>query len=176
MEESAETIKVSFKRLELIKKEKEELEKKLNIIIEFSDNVIHIKGNAENVFFAMPVIKAIAKGFSKEQAYKLLSNENAFESIDLRDFCNTENCIKRLKGRVIGKMGRIKKEIESSADCLIAVYGHSISIIAPYYTMTYAKEAIMKILNGSKHSSVLNYLSKIREQIMYSKLTGKDTF
>jgi len=169
-----DTIKVSYKRLEVIKKHKEELEKNLNVELSFEDNVVKIKGEPENVYFAVSVIKAIAKGFSKEQSFKLLNSENSLEIIDLSEFCNTENCIKRLKSRIIGTNGKIKKQIESSTDSLISVYGKSVSIIAPYYTLPYAKEAILRIIKGSKHSTILVYLKKAQQEIFYSKITGKE--
>jgi len=170
-----DTIKVSYKRLLILKENKEQLEKALSISLLFEDNTVHVEGEADKVYFAMNVIKAIAKGFSVQDALKLLLPDNNFDYIDLNEYCSTRNCMRRLKGRVIGKNGTIKKEIENATDSIIRVYGHSISFIAPYYTIQYVKEVIRRLLLGSKHSTILSYLSDVREQIFYSKLKGFPT-
>ncbi len=136
------------------------------------DGEITLKGDAEKVYFAKDVIKAIGRGFSPEIALKLLEEDYMLEIIDLDDYYNTENAKRRIRGRVIGKEGRAKKEIERATDAYISVFGDTVSIIAPYYTMPYAKEAVEKLIKGAKHSTTFNYLSRAREEITLTKLKG----
>jgi ribosomal RNA assembly protein len=73
---------------------------------------------------------------------------------------------------VIGTEGSIKKEIEEMADCYISVYGDTIGIIAPPDSMPMASEAISMLINGAMHSSVLNFLSRKKEELTLSRLRG----
>ena len=77
------------------------------------------------------------------------------------------------KGRIIGKEGTVKKEIERMVDCYIAVYGNTVGIIAPPDSLAYAQEAISMLIKGAMHTSVLSFLSKKREELTLSRLIGE---
>jgi len=150
------------------------LESKLGLKLEVKrDGSVVMEGESDRIYFGKDVIKAIARGFGPEVALYLAEKEDfMFELIDLGEFCGTENAIHRVKGRIIGSEGRVKKDIENMADCHIAVYGNTVGIIAPFDSMSYAKEAIGMIINGSMHSSVLNFLSRKREELKLNRLLG----
>ncbi len=171
-----EVVRVNRERVALIRRKyKKDLEDKLGVKLFLHDETVTIEGDSEHVFFALPVIKAIARGFGMEKALRLKEAENDLFVINLRDFCNTENCVSRLKARVIGTEGKIKTAIENATDSHISVYGHTISIIAPLYSMGKAKEAVHMLLHGAKHSSLLNFLSRAKEELFLTKLKG-DSF
>ncbi len=152
---------------------KKEIEKKCEVSLEVKeDGEVVISGDADKVYFTKDIIKAIGRGFSPKIALKLLDEDYMLEIIDLDDYYNTENAKRRIRGRVIGKEGRAKKEIERATDAYISVFGDTVSIIAPYYTMPYAKEAVEKLIKGAKHSTTFNYLSRAREEITLTKLKG----
>jgi len=174
MKMAIEAVRVGSKRIKIIEDNKKELEKLLSVSLNFEDNTVIINGEAENVYFALPVIKAIARGFSLKDAEKLTSQDYVLEIIDLKYYCKTINCIKRLKSRVIGKDGKIKMKIQETTQSIISVYGHTVSFISPYYTAQYVREGIEMLLNGSKHSTLLRYLAKVKDKILYAQLTGKD--
>ncbi len=133
---------------------------------------ITVKGEDEGVYFASEIIKAVGRGFNPEVAVLLLKPGFSLEIIDLHEFYNTKNSIIRIKGRVIGEKGRIRALIESSTDSHLSIYGDTISIIAPYYTMPYAKEAVLKLVKGARHSTIERFLSTSKEEIMFLKLRG----
>ena len=152
---------------------KEKIEKNYNVKISIEDEgEVLIKGNGADTYFAKDVVHAIGRGFRISEAVKLFKDDYLFHVIELRDQLSSENAMTRVKGRVIGDEGKIKKEIEDSTDSTICVYGHTVSIIAPDYSMEFAKEAIYKILEGAPHTTVLNYLAKIRERLLAIKLKG----
>lgn len=175
----AQTLQIPKERVAiLIGKEgivKRDLEKSTKTKLEIkSIGEVNIKGDSEGVFFVSQVIEAIAKGFNPQIAKKLLISEYSLETIDLTHLFNTKNQLIRVKGRIIGEKGKIRKMIEEMTDCYISVYKNKITIIAPYYTMHYAKESISKLIKGARHQSVERYLSKIREQLIVVKLRGKE--
>jgi ribosomal RNA assembly protein len=130
---------------------------------------VDITGNAADIFFATEIVKAIGRGFEPRKALLLLKEDFMLHLIHLRELASTEKAIVRLKGRVIGEDGRIKTMIEESTDCFLSVYGNTIGIIAKSDTIEYTKEAVSMILNGSRHSSVLSYLSKSKRKILESR-------
>ena len=152
---------------------KEKIEKHFNVKISVKDEgEVTIEGDGADAFFAKDVVSAIGRGFKIAEAVKLFKDDYLFHVIDLRDQFATDNARKRMKGRVIGEKGKIKKEIEDSTDADICIYGHTIGIIAPAEMMEFAKEAIFKILDGAPHTTVLNYLKTVREKKLAIKLKG----
>ena len=150
------------------------LEAKLELKLEIKhDGSVIMDGEADKIYFGKNVVKAIGRGFNPELALYLVEKDDfMFELIDLDEFCSTENAIHRVKGRIIGSEGRVKTDIEHMADCHISVYGNTVGIIAPADSMQYAKEAINMLINGSMHSSVMNFLSKKKEELKLSRLLG----
>jgi ribosomal RNA assembly protein len=143
---------------------------KLNIQ---KDGTITMDGPSDKIYFGKNVIKAIGRGFSTETALYIVEKDYMFHLVDLDEFCHTENAIHRVKGRIIGKEGTIKKDIERLVDCYIAVYGHTVGIIAPPDSLAYAEEAIGMLINGARHTSLLNFISKKREELNLSRLIGE---
>ncbi|MEM4367185.1 MAG: hypothetical protein QW035_03595 [Candidatus Anstonellales archaeon] len=137
------------------------------------DGTVEIEGDALEEQRVCLVMKAIGRGFDKEDALLLLDDEYELRAINLKDYFSSPGHFKRIKGRVIGRGGSIKKSIESSTFSRISVWGNHISIIAPYYSLPYAEEAVGMIIRGSKHSTLGNYLSKARKDLIYTQLKGE---
>ncbi|MGB9719104.1 MAG: KH domain-containing protein [Candidatus Anstonellales archaeon] len=132
-----------------------------------------IEGDAEKIFFVKDVVRAVGRGFEAMVALKILREGYHFHIINLKDYANTENAMKRIKGRIIGEEGKIKTEIENAADSYISVYGHTVGIIGPMDSIQIAIEAIGMIIDGAMHSTVLNYLAKARRDLMLSRMKGE---
>ena len=114
---------------------------------------------------ARDVVIAIARGFSPERALSLVDDDIVLDIIDLRETIGrNEREIARLKGRVIGREGKIRRLIEEMTSAKISVYGHTISMLGPYETVTAAREAIEMLLKGKQHSSVYKLLRKIKSE------------
>ncbi|HDM66787.1 MAG TPA: RNA-processing protein [Thermoplasmatales archaeon] len=111
------------------------------------------------IFKVENIVRAIGRGFSPEQALKLLDDEMDLYIFDIHDYAGKKQShIRRLKGRVIGKNGKTKRVLEDLTDSRISVYGHTVSIIANVVEMDIIKKAIDKLLSGSKHGSVYRFV------------------
>ena len=170
-------IKVSNRRLGAVIGEKGStkklIEEKCNVKLDInSEGEIKIVGDESDEFFVESIITAINRGFSVWDALKLYDSDYLLYVYDLNEYTHTKNGLVRLRSRVIGKSGTVKKNIESATDTHIAVYGHTISIIGKYDSIDYAKKAIDMILAGAKHSTVEVFLSKARRQIFDSRISG----
>jgi KH domain-containing protein len=166
-----EIILVPTRRFKYMLAKKEQLED-LPIRLEKPNSVVVETEDPEAFFKTKDIVKAIARGFSIATAKTLLNPDYMLMIIDLEDFLNTPNAIRRIKARIIGREGSIKLEIQRATDSLISVHGNTVAIIAPFYSIYYAKTAVEKIIHGAKHSSVLNYLARVREELMYTKMAG----
>jgi len=114
---------------------------------------------------ARDVVIAIARGFSPQRALKLVDDDIVLDIIDLREtFGRNERDIARLKGRVIGREGKIRRLIEEMTNAQVSVYGHTIAMLGDYDTVTAAREAIELLLKGKQHSTVYKLLRKIKSE------------
>lgn len=154
---------------------KEIIEKKGKVKISISDDgEVHIEGDSVDEYIVREIVKAIGRGFETDDALLLLNPNFSFELINLKEVAKSENDLRRIKGRIIGSKGKIKKKIENVCEAKIAVYGGTIGVIAPITTINYAIRIIEKIIEGAKHSTVYNELAKIKKEIMAVKLIEKD--
>lgn len=124
------------------------------------------------LFRAKDVINAIGRGFSPENAFRLLRNEDSIlDVIDLRTvFGRSESDLKRVKGRIIGMNGKTRKIIEELTDTNVAVYGHTVSIIGEIEEAQVAREAIQMLVRGSMHSTVYRFLHRKRRELKKKRL------
>jgi len=149
-------------RIKVIKdsKPKKKLEKSLNVKLSFQDNSVIIKGEGIELFQAKNIVKAIGRGFSPENSFRLLKEDEILEIIELTGF--NEKKMKVIKSRLIGTKGKTRKAIEKYSGCSVSIYGKTISIIGEYNQISIAKEAISMIITGSKHSKVYGFLQQVK--------------
>jgi ribosomal RNA assembly protein len=155
-------------------KTKKSIEEKLSVELQIESETgavtIMLTGNANDpslLFKAKDVITAIGRGFSPENAFRLIHDEEAIlDVIDLRTiFGRSESDIKRIKGRIIGMDGKTRKIIEELTDANVCVYGHTVSIIGNIDQAQAAREAIQMLINGSQHSTVYRFLHRKRREL-----------
>ena len=143
---------------------------KVQLLIQSQNGVVEIipRQDSEDpttVLRARDVVLAIGRGFSPERALQLIDDDIVLDIIDLREtFGKNEHDIARLKGRVIGREGKIRRLIEEMTDAKVSVYGHTISMLGEYETVTAAREAIELLLKGKQHSTVYKLLRKIKSE------------
>ena len=143
---------------------------KIRLLIQSQSGVVEIvpRDDSEDpttVLRARDVVLAIGRGFSPERALQLVDDDIVLDIIDLREtFGKNERDIARLKGRVIGREGKIRRLIEEMTDAKVSVYGHTISMIGQYETVNAAREAIELLLKGKQHSTVYKLLRKIKSE------------
>lgn len=140
------------------------------LIIQSETGVIEIVPTNDShdpttILRARDVVTAIGRGFSPERALKLVDDDIVLDIIDLRETLGkNDREIARLKGRVIGREGKIRRLIEEMTDAQVSVYGHTISMLGDYETVTAAREAIELLLKGKQHSTVYKLLRKIKSE------------
>ena len=143
---------------------------KVQLLIQSQYGVVEIipRQDSEDpttILRARDVVLAIGRGFSPERALQLIDDDIVLDIIDLREtFGKNEHDIARLKGRVIGREGKIRRLIEEMTDAKVSVYGHTISMLGPYETVAAAREAIELLLKGKQHSTVYKLLRKIKSE------------
>lgn len=139
-----------IKKLEEFTKTKIELNKEIRIECDDPLTLLRVK----------EVIKAFGRGFDFNSALLLLDESYFLDSIDIKLYGKTRNRQRELKGRVIGKEGKVKRMIEKKTETKIAVYGKTVSIIGKWKNLKVARKAVELILNGAMHSTVYRFLEK----------------
>jgi len=132
---------------------KREIEARTKTHIEIDDEVT-IEGGL-GVLDAENIAKAIARGFTPEHAMQLVEEDKTLCIINLP---KNKKSLSRTRARIIGKQGKSRKNIERLTGSDIVVYGRTVSIIGTYENVEYAREAVEKLIKGSKHSNVFRYL------------------
>jgi ribosomal RNA assembly protein len=124
------------------------------------------------LFRAKDVVTAIGRGFSPDEAFRLIRNEDAvFDSIDLREiFDRSESDIRRVKSRIIGMNGKTRRTIEELSEADVVVYGHTIGFIGTFEQVDIARNAVQMIIQGSQHHSVYAFLQKKRRELKKQQL------
>jgi len=158
---------------------KEIIEKRLSVDLQIDsqsgDVTIMLKKDAKDpsyTFRARDVVTAIGRGFSPEQAFRLLDDEDEIlDIIDLQEFCGrSQSEIKRIKGRIIGKEGKTRRAIEEMSGAVVSVYGHTVSIIGDIEQVEIAREAVRLLMKGSEHRKVYRFLQKKRHETKMKSL------
>lgn len=171
-----ERVPVLIGRKGTTKKRLEKLgEVDLEIDSETGEVSVAQKGDAILASVTMGVVQAIGRGFSPEKAEHLYTDTYQLIVIPLREFAKPgSRRISQVRGRVIGRSGRTREIIEELTSTNISVYGDTVSIIGDYLSINYSKEAIMKLINGSKQKTVYRYLEKLSKDLKYKKI--EETF
>ena len=133
---------------------------KTKVVIDSKNGDVEINGeDAVKVLTASNIIRAIGRGFSPEHALKLLDDDYYFELVHLPEIVGKNwKALQSKRGRVIGKEGRIREQIEKDTQTFISVYGKTIGVIGKADQVAKAIEAIHMLLGGAQHQTVLNYL------------------
>ena len=125
-------------------------------------------GDGLLLYTTKEIIKAIARGFNPKIALLLLKQDYSLELLDMKDVAGkSKNTMQRLKGRVIGKGGKSREEIERLTDTNISVYGKTIGIIGEVDKVALARRAVAMLLQGSMHKTVFQFLERKKKEMMF---------
>ncbi len=157
-----------------VKKKIEQLCKvQLDIDSQTGETLIRSAGSIEDIqpFKAMEIVTAIGRGFSPENAMTLLKGENTLHVIDLREFAGkSSNNLERIKARLIGESGKVRKNMENLSGTHISVYGKTVSIIGDNNKLRTTVDAIESLSNGRMHGTVYNRLEEANRRRKEEKM------
>lgn len=146
------------KSIEKLTKTRIVVAKEGDVAIEGEDNL--------NVFLTTAIIKAIGRGFNPEIAKTLWSEDKYFEIVPIKQKAHdSEKKLLRIRSRIIGSEGLARKNIEMMTNTSISVYGKTIAIIGSHEDVLLAKQAVEKLIYGSKHGNVYKYIEKQRKRV-----------
>jgi len=147
---------------------KKELEEKTGtkISIDSQEGMVKVEGESAVPFLrAVEVINAINRGFSPERAFSLLEDEDLLlDVIDLSMVADTPRQLDRIRGRIIGRDGRAREQIEHMTNTQISVMGKTIALIGLPEHIKVARAAIDMLIEGAPHEAVFSYLEKKRQE------------
>jgi len=111
------------------------------------------------------VIKAIGRGMAPDAAVQLLQDDHFFELVDLRDFVGKRsNQQRRIRARIIGREGKIRKLIEQLTATQISIYNSTVVLVGEEAGLYAARSAIEMLAGGAEHGSVISFLERDRKR------------
>lgn len=126
-----------------------------------SDGLVSITGpDSLKIWTCEKIVKAIGRGFNPKIALLLEKEDYDFEIVNLNDYARSNKDKIRLKGRIIGREGRVQKMIENKTGAHLIVYGKTIGIIAKLDVFEMVRTSIEMLLKGARHATVYRYLDK----------------
>lgn len=112
------------------------------------------------------VIKAIGRGMAPNAAIRLLEDDHFFEMVDLKDFVGKRSQQqRRIRARIIGSQGKIRRLIENLTDVEITIYKSTVVLVGDSDGLALARQAVEMIAGGSEHGSVLSFLERSRKRM-----------
>jgi len=147
---------------------KRDIEEKTHatIRVDSKEGMVIVEGeDAQGVIGAVKVVEAINRGFSPERASQLLRDEDlVLDIIDLSAVVDTPRQLERVRGRIIGRAGRSREQIEDMTGTSISVHGKTISIIGEFEQVKTARTAVEMLVNGVPHETVYSFLDKKKRE------------
>jgi len=151
-----------FENTKELKKEKDRLEKKLNIKIEITGKKVIIEGEPLDEYEATTILDAIRFGFSANIALLLKNSEIIFKKISIRDYTRRKNLID-VKARIIGTKGTTKRTIEEISGCMLMIHNNEVGIIGPVEDVEEATTALTNLIRGAKQANVYKFLEHLNK-------------
>jgi len=112
-------------------------------------------------------IYAIGRGFSPSRAIRILEDDMVmYDIIKLGQMSKKD--LMRIKGRIIGKNGSMRRYIENVTGATVSVYGDTIAIIGYPEEISIAKKAVTMLIDGIPHTVVYKFLDN--EKIKLRKI------
>ena len=153
---------------------KREIEEKTGTILRIDSEEGMVTIEAEDPVAVMTttnVVSAINRGFSPERAYRLLEDEDMmFDVIDLADLSGTARHLERLRGRIIGKAGTSRAQIEDMTGTELSVHGKTVAIIGLPDQVETARKAVEMLIQGVPHEHVYAFLDRKKKEAKQAML------
>jgi ribosomal RNA assembly protein len=149
---------------------KKELEGKTHttITVDSKEGLVRVESSEENtvsLLRAVEIINALNRGFSPERAFEMIEDEDLLlDVIDLSGMAEGSRQLDRLRGRIIGKDGRAREQIEDMTDVEISVFGKTIALIGYPEQLKTARAAIDMLIEGVPHENVFAFLDRKKKE------------
>ena len=140
-------------------KNKKKLEEKLEIKITGEGNEITINGSPENEYIAKKVIDALEFGFPFSVALLIKEQDFMFESLNIKDHTKRKD-LEKVRARIIGKQGKTLRALLGLTKCHFEIKDNRVGIIGDPEYIKNAMQAMIFIIQGSKHANVYAFLEK----------------
>jgi ribosomal RNA assembly protein len=115
---------------------------------------------------ARDVIRAIGRGFSPDNAFRLFQDDTYLDIIDLTEYVGKQTKdLERVRARIIGTHGKTRRFVEESCGVEMSILGKTVSIIGEMEEVAKAREAVEMILNGAAHGTVYKFLERKRKEL-----------
>ncbi len=143
------------------------------ITVEGTEGVVQVEGEEpDGVLRAVELINAISRGFSPERAQVLLEDEDIIlDVVDLAKDADTPRTLDRLRGRVIGKDGRAREQIEHMTGASVSVYGKTVALLGLPDQVRLARSAVDMLVEGVPHEHVFAFLERKRREAKQDMLS-----
>ncbi len=152
-------IKIIVDKLARITKNRKKLEELLEVKVTNRGTEVYLEGSPENEYIAEKVIMALDFGFPYSTVSELKTEDLVFETLNIKEYSNQKN-LQRVRGRIIGKGGKVLKTISDLSNCYLEIKDNNIGIIGEPEFIKNAQEAIISIVKGSKIGNVYAHLEK----------------
>jgi len=125
------------------------------------------EGDAANVLRARDIVRAIAIGFSPQDALQLLDEDYVLVVVDVTQAVgDKENHLRRVLGRVIGENGRARRTLEEITGTRIVVNDRGlVGIIGDYERSQIAKHGVELLVQGRMHATVYRRLESMMREL-----------
>ncbi|PJE81589.1 hypothetical protein COU58_01435 [Candidatus Pacearchaeota archaeon CG10_big_fil_rev_8_21_14_0_10_32_42] len=141
-------------------KNKKKLEKILKVKITNSGKEVTFEGTPEGEYEAEKVLDALNLGFSFSDAISIKEKEFEFDKINIREFVRRGNNMEKIRGRIIGRNGKVLSALSQLTKCSIELKNNEVGIIGNPEDIKSAIDSLIHIIQGGKHSNVYKGLEK----------------
>jgi len=153
-------IKITVENPNRIKQSLKLIESKIKVKISHNNkSVFEIKGNELDEFICEEVLRAIDFGFNAEDTLMLKNEDFSLQFVNIKSYTKKSN-LQLIRARLIGREGRAKATIEELTGAIIVIHENKIGIIVDSNHLDAVVQALILIIQGSKHANVFAYLEK----------------
>lgn len=118
------------------------------------------EGTPYTVLKAKKALEAISLGFSVDDALLLADDAYDLEIIDLSEVSRNWEDLRRIKARIIGTEGRFKRTLEEQTGVRVVIGEKQVGLVGDYEQLRVAREALIRLIRGQAHQSVLKFLER----------------
>ncbi|MEZ0319584.1 MAG: KH domain-containing protein [Pyrobaculum sp.] len=138
--------------------------------VEVDDKGLYIKitpgaeTTVDGILKLREMARAVALGFQPEQALSLENDGYVLAVIDLKEYTDKPNHLRRIKGRIIGEGGRAKQTIAQLAEVHVVVGDTYVAILGKLEDVEIAKRAVEMLIEGKKHGTVYRFIQNAKSR------------